>query len=124
MEKRYEKKKNVTLDNETGLEWQAGPAKPMKWDETIEYAKSLGDGWRLPTAYEVLELIDCPKTYPTTDLPNEEGKYYWSLSCITFTFNVQGIHFYYDSVDNYKKIYGVYACCVRKRKKKGKRIMK
>jgi formylglycine-generating enzyme required for sulfatase activity len=32
------------------LEWQEdAPKNPMNWDEAMKYAKSLGDGWRLPT---------------------------------------------------------------------------
>lgn len=36
------------------LEWQENPSKePMSWDETDKYAKSLGEGWRLPTIEEL-----------------------------------------------------------------------
>jgi len=31
------------------LEWQDELVPEMSWDKAVEYAKSLGDGWRLPT---------------------------------------------------------------------------
>jgi len=38
------------------LEWEKNPSKnDMTWYEATEYAKSLGDGWRLPTTNELAE---------------------------------------------------------------------
>lgn len=41
------------------IEWQSNPpVKRMTWYEAIDYAKSLGDGWRLPTRAELIDAYD------------------------------------------------------------------
>ena len=45
------------------LEWEENKPKnliknPMTWDEAVEYAKTLGEGWRLPTRSELIEAYD------------------------------------------------------------------
>lgn len=38
------------------LEWEKNPSKhEMTWYNAVEYTKSLGDGWRLPTINELKE---------------------------------------------------------------------
>lgn len=32
--------------------------KRMSWDDAMEYAKSLGDGWRLPTKFELQAIAE------------------------------------------------------------------
>lgn len=56
------------------LEWQEdAPENPMDWDEANEYAKSLGDGWRLPTREELCDAYD-------NFVDGFEKNYYWSSS--------------------------------------------
>ncbi len=43
----------------------------MTWYEAIEYAKSLGDGWRLPTRGELIDAYD-------SGVRGFMKDYYWS----------------------------------------------
>ena len=48
-----------TLENSNDLEWQQNPpTNIMNWYEAMEYAKSLGEGWRLPTRGELSDAYD------------------------------------------------------------------
>ena len=52
------------------FEWQENPPeKPMTWTEAKEYAKNLGNGWRLPTTKELMTL-------KRSNNPNHN--FYWS----------------------------------------------
>jgi hypothetical protein len=56
------------------LEWQEdAPENPMTWEEAIDYAKSLGDGWRLPTRGELCDAYD-------NFVDGFKKNYYWSSS--------------------------------------------
>ncbi len=44
------------LDSKTGLQWKEGPDKPLSWDETQIWIKSLGGSWRAPTLKELETL--------------------------------------------------------------------
>lgn len=61
-----------------GLEWSETAPNKMTWKEAMEYAKSLGEGWRLPTIKEWQAVIDYSKYNPATDLPDTKSAYYWS----------------------------------------------
>jgi formylglycine-generating enzyme required for sulfatase activity len=61
-----------------GLEWSETSPNKMTWQEAQDYAKSLGDGWRLPTIKEWQAVIDYSKCNPATDLPNTQSDGYWS----------------------------------------------
>ena len=57
---------------EPKLEWQPIPFEnPMSWDQADEYAKSLGDGWRLPTVEEL-------KNAYNNKVRGFKPDYYWS----------------------------------------------
>lgn len=56
------------------IEWQNNPPeKPMTWHKAMEYAKSLGEGWRLPTRSELMDAYD-------SSVKGFIGSYYWSMS--------------------------------------------
>ena len=65
-------------DTTTGLDWAVYNQKKLNWDEAKEYAKSLEDGWRLPTDKEIESIIDRSKYEPATDIPEIVSTYYWS----------------------------------------------
>jgi hypothetical protein len=45
-----------TIEENSKLEWQESPpSKPMTWDQAMEHAKLLGEGWRLPTRPELVD---------------------------------------------------------------------
>ena len=56
------------------IEWQQNPPKePISWHKAIEYAESLGDGWRLPTRAELIDVCD-------NNVEGFNGSFYWSSS--------------------------------------------
>lgn len=49
----------LKVEEKPKLEWQENISKEsMTWGEAMGYAKSLGDGWRLPTIEELKEAYD------------------------------------------------------------------
>jgi hypothetical protein len=90
------------------LEWQENPPKNlMTWDEATEYAKSLGDGWRLPTRAELVDAYD----------NNVQGfllDYNWSSTTYSRnTNNAWCVNLYDGHVSNGSKTYGSFVRCVR-----------
>lgn len=90
------------------IEWQTNPPdKYMTWHEAVDYAKSLGDGWRLPTRSELVNAYD-------SDVIGFKKNPYWS-SC-TYA-QASGVAWYVDfSYGNafyYSKTSGGYVRCVR-----------
>lgn len=57
------------------LEWENPSKNFMTWDESMSYAKSLGDGWRLPTIQELKEAYE-------SNVQGFFGRSYWSLSTL------------------------------------------
>lgn len=53
---RFYKKGNVIFDAFTDQRWLVGPDRDMYWHQAKEWSESLGDGWRLPTRAELIEL--------------------------------------------------------------------
>lgn len=84
------------------IEWQSNsPVKRMTWYEAIDYAKSLGDGWRLPIRSELIDAYD-------NNVEGFNGSYYWSSS--TYAQNTNnawlvdfddGFVYYNDKTYNY-----------------------
>ena len=105
----------IVLEN---LEWQAeDDGIKRNWDEAIEYAKSLGNGWRLPNIKELMILIDYSKYNPATELPDMRSFPYWSSS--TFANNsgyAWFVNFNIGIVDHYIKSDYFYVRCVRERR--------
>jgi|GEM_PF-701473 hypothetical protein len=63
-------KDGVITDTRTGLEWAPDPGKPMTWEQSVNYAKSLalaGGGWRLPSMAELKELFILDEDYMKED---------------------------------------------------------
>lgn len=56
------------------LEWQTKLSDLyLSWEGAAEYAKSLGDGWRVPTRTELLTLVDDTKRDPACSVFPEDG---------------------------------------------------
>ena len=105
--------KTVIIDN---LEWQyKDDGIKRTWDEANEYAKSLGEGWRLPTIQELLTLVDYTKTDTACiDQIKCRSSNYWSGTTVASNPNLAwGVSFYgggggWDGKDLYN-----YVRCVR-----------
>ena len=70
--------KKILIDN---LEWQAEDDGILRtWQEAMEYASKLGDGWRLPTIEELISLIDFNTCNPACKINNCRSSCYWSSS--------------------------------------------
>ena len=105
------------VDPETNLEWH-WETKKLPWKDAFEYAKSLGDGWRVPTVHELISLVDYSLTDNVTKtsvpiktaaacywtaLPyaNEDEKFAWF------------IYFRNGRLDGSYKSHSYYVRCVR-----------
>ena len=90
------------------LEWQDNPPKnPMTFDEAIDYAKSLGEGWRLPTRGELCDAYD-------SSIRGFFNDYYWSSSTYAqLTSLAWGVFFLDGDVSYNDKTNGNYVRCVR-----------
>ena len=104
--------KTIMID---GLEWQADDNGIQRtWDEALEYANGLGNGWRLPTIGELFSIIDYKKYNPACKIENCRSSYYWSSSPYAGDANYAwGIHFHNGPVYYGDKDYHYYARCVR-----------
>ena len=78
------------------LEWQENPSKePMTWNEVIEYTKSLGNDWRLPTIEEL-------RSFYSDNSDDNRTNYYWvsgvNTKGISYSFGLSffGSVGYYD----------------------------
>ena len=104
-------------DTTTGLDWAVYNQKKLNWDEAKEYAKSLEDGWRLPTDKEIESIIDRSKYEPATDIPEIVSTFYWSSSeYLPNPSNAWRVYMYYGSLDNYYKTFSYQVVCVRNSK--------
>ena len=74
-----EKEIETWKDIETGLIWNKLEShKSMSWEEAIEYAKTLGNDWRIPTIQELITLVDFSKNNPACKIINTYSLDYWS----------------------------------------------
>jgi hypothetical protein len=90
------------------LEWQEdAPKNPMTWEEAIDYAKSLGDGWRLPTRGELCDAYD-------SFVDGFKKNNYWSSSTYALT-TILAWTVYFINGDVYilGKTNNYYVRCVR-----------
>jgi hypothetical protein len=79
----------TVLDTRTGLVWQRSVDSTLRtWDAAQSYCAALslsGPGWRLPSAKELLTLVDLTAIYPavpidSTAFPNTPAYGFWSSS--------------------------------------------
>lgn len=66
-EPRFEVTDGQALDRLTGLAWlaQALPDEgSATWQEALDAARSLGEGWRLPSILELESLVDASRAWP------------------------------------------------------------
>ena len=96
------------------LEWRPTEPKQMTWQEAMDFAASLVDGWRLPTAQELFSLVDLSKMDPASSDPDMKSTYYWSST--TYPSNpayAWSVYFYSGFVSSDYKTYNGCMRCVR-----------
>ena len=82
-------KRAIWVDPKTGLEWQVEPApNAMTWKRAKEYAASLGEGWRLPSEAELVEISGKYRPdelrgrgrYWSSSPVEDGGRYAWNVT--------------------------------------------
>ncbi len=116
--------KEIVIDNTTKLQWQDNSdAKTVRktWSEAKEYCENLTlggyDDWRLPSASELLTLLDYGRYDPAIDptFQNVVSDYYWSsTSSVSDSAYAWNIYFYRGSASSENsKNDSYYVRCVR-----------
>ena len=104
------------IDRETNLEWECGSNDEMNWEEAMEYAKTLGEGWRVPSIKELLTLVDYEKFSPAIkdDINFMDSSFYWSSTTYAYrSHNAWSVYFYDGYVHHGNKTNSFYVRCVR-----------
>lgn len=106
-------------DNVTGLVWQKqDDATNRIWDAANTYCTNLvlaGPGWRLPTDFELMTIVDYGKYLPTINtayFSNTQSNNYWS-STIDGTPSAWYVDFGYGYPNKSGKNGGYFVRCVR-----------
>ena len=113
--------KTIIID---GLEWQAEDDGIQRtWDEAVEYANGLGNGWRLPTIGELFSIIDFERYDPACKIENCRSSFYWSSTpYATSSSYAWYVDFYNGAVGYYVKDSHDYVRCVREVIRKNENI--
>jgi len=102
------------LDTQTGLIWRRDYREGMTWQGAMEYAASLGNGWRLPTRDELEMLINPDRERPASDFPDMPGTRFWSSSSnVYYSGFAWVVYFVYGSANYDCKASAYDARCVR-----------
>ena len=104
--------KTIIINN---LEWQAkDDGNERNWEDSLIYATTLGDGWRLPTIGELFSIIDFTVYKPACKIDSCRSSYYWSSSPYAYGSSYAWyVNFYDGFVGNYFKDNHNYARYVR-----------
>ena len=99
---------NQKLQQKSKLQWETNPpSNQMSWNSAMKYAKSLGNGWRLPTIEELYEASlnsiegfndDCYWSSSTSGINNDSALY---------------IDFWLTNIYNDAKEFSYYVRCVK-----------
>ncbi len=111
---------SIVKDNNTGLEWQQIiPNRTFSWEEAKAYCEDTNysgyNDWRLPTAHELMTIIDHNQSNPAIDtdyFPNTPSSYgFWSSS-IRAAYNTEawGV---YNWTHYFGKYEALYVRCLR-----------
>ena len=98
------------------LEWSDTllDGKAVDYKAALAAVESLGEGWRLPTRFELESLLDLSRHNPAIDFekyPDTKSTWYWtSTACAWNDSAVWVVDFGGGNVDDYRRYYGA---CVR-----------
>jgi len=104
--------KTIIINN---LEWQeADDGIQRTWEKAVDYAVTLGKGWRLPTIEELFSIIDFTICDPACKIEDCRSSYYWSSSPDANNSSLAWyVNFGLGYVFNFNKDSQSYARCVR-----------
>jgi uncharacterized protein DUF1566/K319-like protein len=110
----------TVTDDVTGLVWQAqGDGIQRGWLEADLYCKGLslpGAGWRMPTAWELITILDYGRSNPAVDtavFPATHVFYYWSSDQSRTTTTAWTVDFDEGGTFSTSKGASTYVRCVR-----------
>ena len=110
--KEDETMKTIIID---GLEWQAkddGNERNLR--DSLKYANTLGDGWRLPTIKELVSIIDFTTYNPACTVESCRSSRYWSGSPYAHDSSYAWyVNFNNGNVDYCSNCFHRYVRCVR-----------
>jgi len=104
------------VDHKTGLEWQHWEVSFLTWKEALNYAKSLGNDWRVPAIEELETLLDRSKYAPAMreEVPFKDVSHYWSSTTYArYTDHAWFVSFNTGHVNYNGKSVSYYVRCVR-----------
>lgn len=107
------------IDERTDLEWQLNPPdNVMTWEMANKYVHRLGDGWRLPTINELIDMYDYENSKPFHEDLKWESSYYWSSTTYApSTSSAWLVYFGNGYVLSSDKTNTGYVRCVREKEK-------
>jgi len=109
-------------DNVTGLIWQKEDDDVLRsWADAVTCCGDLTlagySNWRLPSAYELMSIVNCDTYYPsidTTYFPGTNASDYWSSTTSVINLsNAWYVYFYLGRVYERSKSDSYYVRCVR-----------
>ena len=101
-------------DTATGLIWRRDFAEKVDWLRALDYADSLGDGWRLPTKDELMTLVNKGRRNPASDFPDMPSESFWSSSSyVNYPSSAWGVYFGSGYAGYYYQTGAASARCVR-----------
>ena len=98
------------------LEWSETllDGESVTYEKAEKAVKKLGEGWRLPTRFELESILDLSRHEPAIDtkkFPDTKSAYYWtSTPCAWNDTAVWVVYFYDGLLHDYRRSYGA---CVR-----------
>jgi len=105
---------NEIRDHQTGLVWRRDYKVGLTWQQALDYAKSLGDDWHLPTIDELETLLNRERFNPASDFPDVPSACFWSSSSIVDNpYYAWLVNFNSGYVSHASKAGTLYARCVR-----------
>jgi hypothetical protein len=113
---------DTVRDTGTGLVWQRSVlSQTYTWQLAKEYCAGLSlggfaSGWRLPTAIELLSIVDITRANPaidTTAFPSTPSGWFWSSSPSVYGSSAWGVDVSYGSAGPSDVSYGGRVRCVR-----------
>ena len=111
-----EQPQQTWVDHKTGLEWH-WEVSYLTWKEALNYAKSLGNDWRVPAIEELETLLDRSKYAPAMreEVPFKDVSHYWSSTPYASYHKDYAwfVNFNDGQVSYYDKTVSYYVRCVR-----------